>query len=106
MKKFQRFEVLRSGFSFTMTGFLFSIGVAYSSLIIANFIIELLLFYYFPDSHISHIDPEPAQTIVEAAEQAKDETIQFATRRPIQLAVVSFVLGIGVFIILYGFWEE
>lgn len=100
MNKFKNSDVLKS----SLLGFFGSIAIAYFGLAFANFILEIYLFYYHPGFHI-YTDPEPAQTILEAAEQAKDETIQVVTRKPIQFTVVSIILGIGVFIILYGPWE-
>lgn len=102
MKQIKNSEVFKS--SFTLSGFFFSIAIAYSALILANFIIEVYLFFYYPSFHI-YTDPEPAQTVVEAMENAKDETIQVVSRHPIQFTVVAVLCGIGVFIILYGPWE-
>ena len=103
MKQIKNTEVLKS--EFTFIGFLFSVALTYSGLILAEFILELFFFYYFPNYHHVYTDPEPAYTVLEAVENAKGETTEFITRRPIQLVVVSVILGIGTFIILYGPWE-
>lgn len=91
--------------SFTFTGYFISIFIVYSGLAFANFIIELFFIYYYPGDFHSQTDLDPPETLIQAAEQAKDETLEFVTKRPIQLAVVSSILAIGVFLILYGPWE-
>ncbi len=100
MNKVQNKNVLSS----SLVGFFGSILLAYSLLIFANFVLEVYLFYFYPGFHV-YTDPEPAQTIIEAAEQAKEETIQVVTRKPIQFTIVAVLCGIGVFVILYGPWE-
>ena len=100
MTKIQNKNVLGS----SLVGFFGSILLAYSLLIFANFVLEVYLFYFYPGFHV-YTDPEPAQTVIEAVEQAKDETIQVVTRKPIQFTYVAVLCGIGVFIILYGTWE-
>lgn len=79
--------------------------LAYSGLVFANFLLETFLFYYVPGFHV-YTDPEPAETVIEAAQQAKDETIQVVVRRPIQFTVVAILCGMGLFIIFYGPWEN
>lgn len=79
--------------------------LAYSSLVCVNFLLETFLFYYVPGFHV-YTDPEPAETVIEAAQQAKDETIQVVTRRPIQFTVVAVLCGLGLFVIFYGPWER
>ena len=89
----------------SLLGFFGSIVLAYSLLVFANFLIEVYLFYFYPGFHV-YTDPEPAQTVIDAVEQAKDETIQVVSRKPIQFTFVAILCGIGVFIILYGPWEN
>lgn len=100
MTKIQNKNVLGS----SLVGFFGSILLAYSLLIFANFVLEVYLFYFYPGFHV-YTDPEPAQTVIEAVEQARDETIQVVTKKPIQFTFVAVLCGIGVFIILYGPWE-
>jgi hypothetical protein len=95
-------QMLKSNFNF---GFLLSIGVTYNLLIFGNFFYEIWFFYFYPGSQI-YTEPEMAENIVEAIVQAKDETIEVVKHRPVELLVVSAVLGIFVFIIIYGpLWE-
>lgn len=96
-------QVLKS--EFTFSGFLFSVGLTYVCLIFGNFLYEVCLFYFYPGSQI-YTDPEFAESIIEAADQAKNETIQVVKHRPIELLVVSTILGVLTFIILYGPWEQ
>jgi hypothetical protein len=94
----------RNEFKSSLIGLFGSILLAYSLLVLANFILEVYLFYLYPGFHV-YTNPEPAETVLEAVEQAKDETIQVVTRKPIQFTFVAILCGIGVFIILYGPWE-
>lgn len=94
-------KVLKS----SLTGFFACLLFTYFAIISANFVLEVFLFYMYPDFHV-YTDPEPAETLVQAAQNAKEETIQVVTRKPIQFAVVSIILGIGVFIFVYGPWES
>jgi hypothetical protein len=89
----------------TIFGFVLSVGVTYTLLIFGNFLFEICLFYFYPGSQI-YTEPEMAENIVEAVVQAKDETIEVVKHRPVELLVVSAVLGICVFIMLYGpLWD-
>jgi hypothetical protein len=89
----------------TIFGFLFSVGLAYILLIFGNFLYEICFFYFYPGSQI-YTEPQMAENIVEAVIQAKDETIEVVKSRPVELLVVSAILGICVFIVIYGpLWD-
>lgn len=89
----------------TIFGFLLSVGLTYILLIFGNFLYEICFFYFYPGSQI-YTEPEMAENIIEAVVQAKDETIEVVKHRPVELLVVSAVLGIFVFIIIYGpLWD-
>jgi hypothetical protein len=89
----------------TIFGFLLSVGLTYILLIFGNFLYEICFFYFYPGSQI-YTEPQMAENIIEAVVQAKDETIEVVKHRPVELLVVSAVLGICVFIIIYGpLWD-